>query len=70
LFKHAEYHTTLIRTLAKKPFGMTRTALIQEGRLADSGRITQVLTELAESGFITAYASFGKKKKGKVTVKK
>ncbi len=66
LFKHAEYHTKIIRTLAAKPSGLTRSDLIKDSKLTESGRITKVLTELSESGFITAYNAFGKKKKGKL----
>jgi len=66
LFKHAEYHTTIVRTLAAKPNGLTRSDLIKYSKLTESGRITKVLTELSESGFITAYNAFGKKKKGKL----
>ncbi|MFK7934112.1 MAG: ATP-binding protein [Saprospiraceae bacterium] len=66
LFKQAEYHTIIIRTLAAKPNGLTRSDLIQAAKLSESGRITRVLIELEESGFITAYTAFGKKKKGKL----
>jgi AAA+ ATPase superfamily predicted ATPase len=66
LFKQAEYHTTIIRTLAAKPNGLNRSDLIKYSKITDSGRITKVLTELSESGFITAYNAFGKKKKGKL----
>ena len=64
LFKHADYHIEIIRTLASKPNGLSRTNLIKYSKLTDSGRITKVLMELSESGFITAYPAFGKKKKG------
>lgn len=66
LFKHSDYHTTIIRTLASKPQGLTRLDLVRHSKLTDGGRISVVLTELDESGFITAYPAFGKKKKGKV----
>ncbi len=63
LFDHADYHIAMIRALAAKPQGMTRTDLIKTSGLPESGRITKVLEELSESGFITAYPPFGKKKK-------
>lgn len=66
LFKHADYHTEIIRTLAAKPNGLTRIDLINHSKLTDSGRVTKVLMELSESGFITAYTAFGKKKKGQL----
>lgn len=66
LFKHADYHIALIRALAKQPNGLPRQQLIKYAKISDSGRISKVLTELSESGFITAYQAFGKKKKGKI----
>lgn len=66
LFKQAEYHTLLVRILAAKPNGLSRSDLITTAKISDSGRITQVLIELEESGFITSYIAFGKKKKGKL----
>lgn len=66
LFKHADYHTTIIRTLATKPNGLNRKDLIHASKITDSGRISKVLIELSESGFITAYPAFGKKKKGQL----
>ena len=66
LFKHADYHTAIIRALASKPNGLIRSDLIQQAKLTESGRITKVLMELSESGFITTYPAFGKKKKGQL----
>lgn len=66
LFQYADYHIALIRTLAAKPNGLSRVDLIKNSKLGDSGRITKVLNELSESGFITAYPAFGKKKKDKL----
>ena len=66
LFDHAEYHKTIIRTLASKQSGLTRKNIITTSRLPDGGRITRVLEELSESGFITAYFPFGKRKKDKL----
>lgn len=66
LFKYADYHIEIIRTLAAKPNGLSRTDLIKYSKLTDSGQITKVLMELSESGFITAYPAFGKKKKGQL----
>ncbi|HFA48512.1 MAG TPA: ATP-binding protein [Bacteroidetes bacterium] len=66
LFQHADYHIAIIRALASKPNGMSRIELIKVSKLKDSGRITKVLDELSESGFITAYPAFGKKKKDKL----
>jgi hypothetical protein len=66
LFDHADYHLAIIRTLASKHYGMLRSEIVKKIPYQDSGRITQVLEELIESGFVTAYAPFGKKKKEKI----
>ncbi|HEB62840.1 MAG TPA: ATP-binding protein [Bacteroidetes bacterium] len=66
LFEHSNHHVAIVRALAVKPSGMTRVDLIKKAKLKDSGRITKVLDELSESGFITAYPAFGKKKKSKL----
>lgn len=64
LFNHSDYHFSIIRTLAEKYSGMTRTELLERSGLPDGGRITTVLDELAASGFIQSYPIFGKRKKG------
>ncbi|MEM9886745.1 MAG: ATP-binding protein [Bacteroidota bacterium] len=66
LFQHSDYHVAIIRALAGKQSGMTRADIIQAAQLSTGGRITQVLSELSESGFITAYSSYGKKTKEKI----
>lgn len=63
LFQYADYHVAIIRALASKQSGLTRGELINEAKLAGGGRVTQVLSELIESGFISLYPAFGKKKK-------
>lgn len=66
LFQRSEYHILIIRALAKKQSGMNRSDLLKSTKLPDGGRITLVLDELSQSGFITSYQPFGKKKKGQV----
>ncbi|MEZ4852579.1 MAG: ATP-binding protein, partial [Bacteroidia bacterium] len=66
LFQHADYHTSIIRALANKPTGLTRSELIKAAKLPDGGRVSQVFSELYESGFITDYLPFGKKRKEKL----
>lgn len=66
LFENAEKHIAVIRTLAQKHNGMTRDELIEIGGLANGGTLTNVLMELEQSDFITAYHPFGKKKKTKL----
>lgn len=66
LFDHADYHLAMIRALAGRHYGMVRKDIVKAIPFADSGRVSRVLEELIESGFVTEYAPFGKKKKEKV----
>lgn len=66
LFDHSNYHIAIIRALASKYSGMTRTELLAASKLPDGGRVTRVLEELTESGFIQPYPTFGKRKKDKL----
>jgi len=66
LFENAEKHINIIRTLAKKRQGMGREEIISKGKLSNGGTITKVLEELEQSGFISSYFPFGKKKKDKI----
>lgn len=60
LFDNAESQTEIIRTLAKTSAGLSRKDIIKACKLTSGGYATQLLEELTESGFITAYIPFGK----------
>lgn len=66
LFKSAERHTGIIRSIAGKWQGMNRTEMLENTKAVSGGGLTAVLEELVQSGFITAYVPFGKKKKEKL----
>lgn len=66
LFQRSDYHVAIIRALATKQSGMNRTEILEAANLPDGGRITKVLDELNQSGFIMMYPPFGKKKKGQI----
>jgi len=66
LFDNSERHEGKVRALAKSHQGMTRSMLVEKSKLSDGGNISQILEELEQSGFITSYFPFGKKKKGKL----
>lgn len=66
LFENAEKHISVIKALTKKRQGMSRAEIIKTGKLSNGGTITKVLEELAQSGFITSYHPFEKKKKEKI----
>jgi hypothetical protein len=63
LFKDPHKHVEVIRALARKNKGLTRSELLVVGKLLTGGGITTVLTELEESGFIQRTLPFGKKEK-------
>ena len=60
LFEEADKHIDIVRTLAGKPSGLTRKEIISTCKLPDGGSTTQLIEELAESGFITAHIPFEK----------
>jgi len=63
LFKNAENHHSIIEALAEHPNGMTRPKLVKNTPLPDGGTFTRTLNDLLESGFISSYQPFNKKKK-------
>ena len=66
LFDNADRHIEVIRALATKRKGMTRNEIIALTSIKNGGSLTRVLTELEESGFITVYYPYGKKKKNQL----
>lgn len=63
LFKKSDNHVAIIRALAKKRKGLTRAEMIKQSNLSDGGGFTQTLSELVNSGFVSSYYPFGKKRK-------
>jgi uncharacterized protein len=63
LFDNPSHHVTLIRALATTSKGMTRNEIINATKLSSGGTITNILTELEESGFILSYIPFEKTSK-------
>ncbi len=66
LFEKPDKHIAVIRALAKKRIGLSRTQLIQTAKIPNGNSATKVLEELEQSDFIMAYHPFGKKKKDKI----
>lgn len=64
LFDQSEAHVKVIRALAKTQQGYDRQQLLDNSKLTDGGYLSRVLEELSESGFISTYPIYGKKKKG------
>jgi uncharacterized protein len=63
LFNQADKHIAIIRALASKWKGMDRNEIIEKTKMESGGGVTSMLEELEQSGFITAYYTFGKKQK-------
>ena len=62
LFKNAENHVKVVKTLGKKAKGMIRNEIISETKLQGGG-LTNILEELEQCGFVRKYQSFEKKNK-------
>jgi uncharacterized protein len=60
LFANASHHEAIVRSLAKKGQGLSRTEIIETCRFTTGGGTTRLFEELEESGFITQYIPFGK----------
>lgn len=63
LFKNPDPYITVVQTLGTKRTGLTREELIAQAGLEDNGRLSEILKELEECGFIRRYTNFGFKTK-------
>ena len=63
LFKNAENHIDLIETLAKSPYGLTRSQLVAQTKAPNGGSFVRILEQLIDCGFVKPLQPFGKKTK-------
>ena len=63
LFSNPERFEAVIKALSATWQGLSRLDIIAKTKMADNGSVTNILLELEQSGFITSYLPFGKKKK-------
>jgi uncharacterized protein len=63
LFANAENHIAAVRALSQSRQGLTRPDIIKNAQLSEGGNTSKVLEELEQSGFITSYYPFDKRKK-------
>lgn len=63
LFDDSERHVAIIHALTKKNKGLTRDEIRKACRIHSGGGLSRMLGELEESGFITQYTPFGRKKR-------
>ncbi|MCB0836639.1 MAG: AAA family ATPase [Bacteroidetes bacterium] len=61
LFDNFENHVEVIKALASKRQGMTRQEIIDNCRFQNGGMLSEILSELQQSGFIEIYQGYGKK---------
>lgn len=66
LFDDANNHISVVKALAKKGIGLTRSEIIETCKLTSGGGTTQLLDELTESGFITPYIPFDRTAKDSI----
>lgn len=63
LFTNPERYEAIITTLSATWKGMSRTEIVEKTKITDGGGVTTILQELEQSGFISSYIPYGKKKK-------
>jgi AAA+ ATPase superfamily predicted ATPase len=63
LFDNFENYEKIVKALALKRKGLTRTEILEETKLTNGGSLSRMLNELEESTFIKSYRPFGKTKK-------
>ena len=66
LFRNATLHMAIVEALATRRIGMSQTELQEALGRSSSGKLTEALLTLEQSGFIRPYQPFGAKKKGSV----
>ena len=64
LFQNASGHVEVVKALAHRTIGLTRTDLADQVELRDGGNLTRILSELEQSGFIRTYLPYGRAKNG------
>jgi len=63
LFDDAKRHLAVIRALVRNKSGLTRNQIIHDGGMSSGGTVTELLEELIESGFVTAWLPYDRKSK-------
>ena len=66
VFKKAEKHIKIVEVLGSRKSGMTREEIVSAIGLKDSGKLSRILEELEESGFIRIYSPLGRVKRGSI----
>ena len=64
LFRNAKNYIDIVKELAKKKSGLTRTELLKTGKTVEGKELTKCLEELEQCGFLRKYNDFAMKKNG------
>ena len=64
LFHNADHHIAVVEALSLKLSGLTRTDMLATKDLQSNGKLTNVLSELEQSDFISVYRDTTKRKNG------
>ncbi len=62
LFEDSNIHLKIVRELAKCRKGITRNELLARTKLQSNQRLTKVISELIDAGFLSKHKAFGKKR--------
>lgn len=63
LFKDSKNYRKVVEQLAKKSKGMTRQEIIQECKLPDNGKLSEILVDLCNCDFIRRFSPINKKQR-------
>lgn len=63
LFSNSERYEAIVQAFSSTWKGLSRMDIMAKSKIQDGGGLTMMLQELEQSGFISAYIPFGKKKK-------
>jgi uncharacterized protein len=61
IFQQPEAHIRIAKILAQHPYGMERTELLKQAKIANSGSATKILEELVATGYLQYMIPYGKK---------
>lgn len=63
LFSNSETHIKIVESLSEKRIGLSKKEIAEKTKIAQNGKLTQMLSNLVSSGFVREYSFYGNKKK-------
>ena len=66
IFRNADKHLKVVDALYDRKEGLTREEISKRTAIPATGKLTQILEELEESGFLRQYAPMGRRRRGSV----